>query len=181
MAFRICHNDNHALVVVVAFTGRRATELDDLHLGVLNVVDGDVEVDPHLAGCRLGHWLEHQSRLGVIPFAEVDPIILRRSVFAAGRVLQNRATRSGSMQSIVTPDHTCTTRTILADRRAPRAPHGPELGSSSTAVPIGVAVCDAMHDGGPWPATRACRAPRSAPVPSTVSCVLWPSRASRTS
>jgi len=82
MPFWICHDDDHALVVVVPFTGRPAAELNDGRHSLLDVVDGDVEVDPYLAGCRLGHRLERQSRLGITPFAEVDPTVLRRSGFA---------------------------------------------------------------------------------------------------
>jgi hypothetical protein len=87
----VSHDDDHTLVVVVPLTGEPATEIDDRPHGLINVVDGDVEVDPHLASSGLRHWLEHQPRLRVTSFAEVDPAFLRRP----GRATEQGAPESG--------------------------------------------------------------------------------------
>jgi hypothetical protein len=76
------HDDDHTLLVGVPLTGEPATETGDRHHGLVDVVDGDVEVNPHLACSGLRHRLEHQPRLRLASLAEVDPAFLRRAELA---------------------------------------------------------------------------------------------------
>lgn len=78
VALGIRHDDDHTLGVVVSFTGelssQRGNELD----GLLDLIDGDIEMNADLAHLRLGNRLKHQSRLGIAAMAKINPAVLRR-------------------------------------------------------------------------------------------------------
>jgi hypothetical protein len=117
----IGHDDDHARVVVMPFTGGSTSKTDHRRHGLIDVVDGDVEVNSHLADRGLGHWLKHQSRLRVTPLAEMDPALLRRP----GLATQQGAPEPGHPFGIEAVDrHTgphVRHRPILAYRRIPFA------------------------------------------------------------
>lgn len=75
VAFGIGHDDDRTLVVVVSFAGRSSSEGGNQLDGLVEIVDGDVQMYADLTRLRLGNRLEHQSRQGVAAMAEIDPAI----------------------------------------------------------------------------------------------------------
>ena len=59
MTLGIGHNDDHTLLIVVSFTGGPSSQGGDEPNGLVDVADGDVEMDPDLAHLWLGNRLEH--------------------------------------------------------------------------------------------------------------------------
>ena len=106
MVLGISHNDDDTFVVIVSLAGEPSAEGRGSVDRLINVLDGDVEMDADLPVFWLQNRLEYQPRHGIATVAEVYPAVLRRGSSRPSRALQNRATRSVSRQSMVTPDHT---------------------------------------------------------------------------
>jgi hypothetical protein len=85
VALGIGHDDDCAFVVVMSLAGhlsaQRGHELD----GLVDVVDGHVQMDADLPCPRLGNRLEHQPRLGIAAMAQVEPAALRRPRLATDK------------------------------------------------------------------------------------------------
>jgi hypothetical protein len=77
----IGHDDNHTFVVVVPLTGRSTTESEHGFHAVIDVVDGEVEVQSDLSVFSLMDRLECEARQSVASLAQVDPVVVRGSEF----------------------------------------------------------------------------------------------------
>src|SRR5215831_9741026 len=109
----IGHNDDGPFVVLVPLAGEASAQRSDDVDCLADVIDRNVQMDTDFACLRLGDRLEYQPRLGVVTLAEVTQPAWEGPGSRPSRALQNRATRCGSRQSIVTPDQTFTTVTFL--------------------------------------------------------------------
>lgn len=105
MALRIGHDGDDAFVVVVTFAGKSPAQNGYEFDCIIDVVNGDIELDTILAHLRLGNRLKHDPGLGIVARTEIYPPFLRWAGVAPKQRAQNRATRCGSRQSNVTPDH----------------------------------------------------------------------------
>lgn len=82
VAFGIGHDDDYALVIIVSFAGGSSTQAGNEIDGLVDVVDGHVEMDADLPCLRLGNRLEDQPRLGIAAMPQVDPAVPRRPQLA---------------------------------------------------------------------------------------------------
>jgi hypothetical protein len=78
----IRHHYDNPLVVVVSLTGETSAEGDDEFDCLVDVIDGDVEMDAHLTQLGLRDRLEYQPRLRVATLTEIDPTMLGRARFS---------------------------------------------------------------------------------------------------
>lgn len=73
MGLGVGHDDDDAFVVLVSFTGKLSAESGHELNRFVDVVDGDIEMDPNSAQFRFIDWLEHEPGLRITATAELHP------------------------------------------------------------------------------------------------------------
>jgi hypothetical protein len=74
--FRIAHDDDYSLVIVMPLARPATTEPLDLDASRVNIVYLNVEVDADLSGLRLRHLLEGEPGLVIVARANRSPSII---------------------------------------------------------------------------------------------------------
>ena len=83
MFLRICHHDDDAIVVLVPFASGLPAEDADEFDSLVDVVDGDIEMDANLPHLGFHDRLEDESRLRVTAMAQIDPSFVSWPRFAS--------------------------------------------------------------------------------------------------